>query len=604
MGLTVASLSGTPSMLDPVHLLRLLRVYSRPYIGLLTAVLILQAISSFATLYLPSLNANIIDKGVSSGDIGYIWSTGGVMVAVSFVQVISAVAATWCAARAAMGLGRDIRRDVYRTVDRFSTRDMGEFGVPTLITRGTNDVQQVQMVTTMILAFMVTMPIMCIGGIVMALREDVGLSWLLWVSVPVLLIVVGLMIAQLVPLFRSMQDKVDHINGVMREQITGIRVIRAFVREDHESARFDDANQAIGQVSEKVGRVFVIMGPVIMMVLHIATAMVLWFGGHRVGDGQMEVGSLTAFMQYLLQILVAVMMGSFMAMMLPRAIVCAGRIDSVLQHAATVAEPQEPVTPESLRGELEFRNVSFTYPGADQPVLCDVSFTVRPGETTAVIGATGSGKTTLINLIPRLLEPTSGEILLDGVPVRRMAREDIVARVGLVPQKAYLFSGTVASNLRFGAKDATDEQLWEALRIAQAESFVQERTTGEGEDAARGLASSIAQGGTDVSGGQRQRLCIARALVAAPKVYVFDDSFSALDVTTDAHLREALAPHTTEASVVTVAQRVSTIRDADQILVLDAGRIVARGTHDDLVESNDTYREIVESQLAIAAEGK
>lgn len=575
-----------------MHLLRLLRAYSRPYAGLLTAVLILQVVSALATLYLPSLNADIIDRGVSTGDIGYIWSTGGVMLLVAFVQVIAAVAATWCAARAAMGIGRDIRRDIYGTVDRFSARDMADFGVPTLITRGTNDVQQVQMVTTMALSFMVTMPVMSIGGIVMALREDVGLSWLLWVSVPVLLIVVGLMIAQLVPLFRSMQDRVDAVNGVLREQITGIRVIRAFVREDHESARFDDANRAIGFVSERVGRVFVLMGPVIMMVLHIATAAVLWFGGHRVGDGQMEVGSLTAFMQYLLQILVAVMMGSFMAMMLPRAIVCAGRIDKVLHHEATIIDPEAPRNPTALRGELEFRDVSFTYPGADQPVLSDVSFTVHPGQTTAVIGATGSGKTTLVNLIPRLLEPTSGAVLLDGVPVHDMARAEIVKRVGLVPQKAFLFSGTVASNLRFGAPDATGEELWDALRIAQAEGFVDD------------LDRPIAQGGTDVSGGQRQRLCIARALVADPKVYVFDDAFSALDVATDARLRAALVPRTVDAAVVTVAQRVSTIRDADQILVLEAGRIVARGTHDDLVESSATYREIVESQLTNAGEAE
>jgi ATP-binding cassette subfamily B protein len=540
---------------------------------------------------------------VSRGDVGYIWSTGGVMVAVAFTQVITAVAATWCAARAAMGIGRDLRRDIYARVDRFSAQDMGEFGVPTLITRGTNDVQQIQMVTVMALSFMVTMPVMCVGGIVMALREDVGLSWLMWVSVPVVLIVVGIMIAQLVPLFRSMQDRVDAINGVMREQITGIRVIRAFVRERHETARFDRANSAVAFVSERVGRVFVLMGPVIMMVMHGATAAVLWFGGHRVDAGQMEVGSLTAFMQYLLQILVAVMMGSFMAMMLPRAIVCAGRIGTVLRHEPSIGAPAVPVTPDRMRGELEFRNVSFTYPGAEKPVLQDISFTVHPGQTTAVIGATGSGKSTLINLIPRLYVPTAGEVLLDGVPVTQLDRAEIVDRVGLVPQKAFLFSGTVASNLRFGRQDATDAELWEALRTAQAAEFVAGRTTGEGEHTATGLASSVAQGGTDVSGGQRQRLCIARALVAAPKVYVFDDSFSALDVATDARLREALAPTVVDAAVVTVAQRVSTILDADQILVLEAGRIVARGTHDDLLESSATYREIVESQLQDAQGG-
>lgn len=572
--------------------------YARQYPGLLTAVLVLQTVATFATLYLPRLNADIIDRGVSLGDVGYIWSTGGVMVAVAFVQVVAAVAATWCAARLAMSVGRDVRRDVYRSVDRFSSQDMGTFGVPTLITRGTNDVQQVQMVFVMFLSFMVTMPIMCVGGIVMALREDAGLSWLVWVSVSVLLVVVGVMVARLVPLFGSMQERIDAINGVMREQITGIRVIRAFVREKFETERFEDANQAVAWVSERVGRVFVLMGPVIMLVLHAATAAVLWFGGHRVADQAIEVGSLTAFMQYLLQILVAVMMASFMAMMLPRAIVCAGRIQEVLGHAPSVVEPEadpsvEPVSPSQVRGELEFRNVSFTYPGADAPVLHDVSFTVRPGETTAVIGATGSGKTTLVNLIPRLFAPTSGEVLVDGVPVASMPRRDLARYVGLVPQKAYLFSGTVASNLRFGRTDATDDELWEALRVAQADGFVRNR--GDGENA--GLASPVAQGGTDVSGGQRQRLCIARALVAAPKVYVFDDSFSALDVRTDAALRAALHPMTRDAAVVTVAQRVSTVRGADQILVLDKGRIVARGTHDDLLESSETYREIVESQM-------
>ncbi|MDN6509721.1 MAG: ABC transporter ATP-binding protein/permease [Corynebacterium sp.] len=581
-----------------MQLLRLVGRYARQYPGLLVAVLLLQIVSTFATLYLPRLNADIIDQGVSRGDIGYIWSTGGIMVAVAFVQVITAVAAPWCAARLAMSVGRDVRRDVYRSVDRFSAQDMGTFGVPTLITRGTNDVQQVQMVFVMFLSFMVTMPIMCIGGIVMALREDAGLSWLVWVSVAVLLVVVGTMVARLVPLFGSMQDRIDAINGVMREQITGIRVIRAFVREKFETRRFEDANQAVAWVSERVGRVFVLMGPVIMVVLHGATAAVLWFGGHRVADGAIEVGSLTAFMQYLLQILVAVMMGSFMAMMLPRAIVCAGRIQDVLGHEPSITEPEadpsvETVSPTQVRGELEFRDVSFTYPGADKPVLTDVSFTVRPGQTTAVIGATGSGKSTLVNLIPRLFAPTSGDVLIDGVPVAAMPRKDLARAVGLVPQKAFLFSGTVASNLRFGRTDATDDELWDALRVAQADGFVRSRGDGE----AAGLASPVAQGGTDVSGGQRQRLCIARALVAAPKVYVFDDSFSALDVRTDAALRAALHPGTRDAAVVTVAQRVSTVRDADQILVLDKGRIVARGTHDDLLASSDTYREIVESQM-------
>ncbi|HIW90704.1 MAG TPA: ABC transporter ATP-binding protein/permease [Candidatus Corynebacterium avicola] len=581
-----------------MQLLRILTAYARPYPGYLVAVLLLQIVATLATLYLPRLNADIIDKGVSLGDIGYIWSTGGIMLGVALLQVAAAIGATWCAARLAMAVGRDIRRDVYRRVDRFSAQDMGTFGVPTLITRGTNDVQQVQMVFVMFLSFMVTAPIMCIGGVVMALREDAGLSWLVWVSVLVLLVVVGLMVARLVPLFSTMQERIDRINGVMREQITGIRVIRAFVREKFETKRFDDANKAVAWVSERVGQVFVLMGPVIMLVLHAATAAVLWFGGHRVEDGAIEVGSLTAFMQYLLQILMAVMMGSFMVMMLPRAIVCAARITKVLDHEPSILEPEaDPDTPvaspDSFRGDLEFRDVSFTYPGADKPVLQDISFTVRPGQTTAIIGATGSGKSTLVNLIPRLFAPTSGEVVIDGVDVASMPRPDLARRVGLVPQKAYLFSGTVATNLRFGNKDASDDVLWDALSIAQGEDFVRHR--GEGDAAA--LQSPIAQGGTDVSGGQRQRLCIARALVAQPKIYVFDDSFSALDVRTDAALREALRPTVQDAAVVMVAQRVSTVREADQILVLEKGRIVARGTHDELLESSGTYREIVESQM-------
>ena len=592
-----------------MQLLRLLAAYARPYPGYLVAVILLQVVATLATLYLPRLNADIIDKGVSTGDIGYIWSTGGIMLGVAFVQVIAAIAATWCAARLAMAVGRDIRRDVYRRVDRFSAQDMGTFGVPTLITRGTNNVQQVQMVFVMALSFLVMTPIMCIGGIVMALREDAGLSWLVWVSVLVLAVVVSFMVSRLVPLFASMQDRIDRINLVMREQITGIRVIRAFVREKFETKRFDDANKAVAWVSERVGRVFVLVGPVIMVILHTATAAVLWFGGHRVEDGAIEVGSLTAFMQYLLQILVAVMMVSFVVMMLPRAMVCAARISKVLDHDPSIVEPEEDPEVQVKRlgvpgsaadtaaadttAELEFRNVSFTYPGAEEPVLHDINFTVRPGQTTAIIGATGSGKSTLVNLIPRLFAPTSGKVVIGGVDVASMPRVDLARHVGLVPQKAYLFSGTVASNLRFGNQEAADEELWDALRVAQGEDFVRHRGTGE----KAGLASPITQGGTDVSGGQRQRLCIARALVAKPSVYVFDDSFSALDVRTDAALRTALRPTVQDAAVVTVAQRVSTIRDADQILVLDKGTIIARGSHDELLDSSSTYREIVESQM-------
>ena len=580
-----------------MHLIRLIKGHIAPYRWHVVAVIILQLAATLAVLYLPTLNARIIDHGVATGDIGYIWSTGGIMLAVALVQLLASVVAVWFGAHAAMGLGRDIRRDVFRSVDSFSAQDMAQFGTATLVTRGTNDIQQIQMVTLMALNFMVMMPIMSIGGIIMAIREDAGLSWLVWVSVPVLLVIVGLLIAQLMPLFTVMQEKIDRINGVLREQITGVRVVRAFVREHFEAKRFDGANRDLTNTSIRIGRVFVLMFPVITVILHLATAAVLWFGGKRVDAGAMEVGSLTAFMQYLLQILMAVMMGTFMAMMLPRAIICAERINEVLRHEPSLRAPDNPVVSATNTGEVEFRDVSFTYPGAEEPVLDGISFTAKPGQTTAIIGSTGSGKTTLLNLIPRLYEATRGQVLLDGVPVQQLAEQTLANRVGLVPQKPFLFSGTVATNLRFGKQNATDEELWDALRIAQAEDFVSVRTTGEGEQQASGLASSIAQGGTDVSGGQRQRLCIARALVGRPSLYLFDDSFSALDVATDARLREALAPRTKDATVIVVAQRIATITDADQILVLEAGRIIARGTHQELLESSTTYREIAESQL-------
>ena len=553
------------------------------------AVIVLQALSTAATLYLPSLNADIIDNGVVKVDIDYIWHTGGIMLAVAFAQVITAVAAVWFGARTAMGVGRDLRSEVFRRVARFSAEDMGHYGTPTLITRGTNDVQQVQMVYLMMLDFMVAAPIMSIGGIVMAVREDAGLSWLVWVSVAVLLGVISALIAKLMPLFRSMQDKLDSLNGTLREQIVGIRVVRAFVREAHETERFTKANHDLTQLSLKIGQIFVLMFPIITVILNVATGAVLWFGGHRVDEGLVEVGALTAFLQYLLQILAAVMMGTFMAMMLPRAIICAKRITEVLEHEPAIAEPAKNVTPERNDGVVEFRDVTFTYAGADAPVLHDISFTARPGQTTAIIGSTGSGKSTLLHLIPRLYLPTEGQVLLDGADVSRMNRQDIVKRVSLVPQKPYLFSGSVASNLRLGRPEATDEELWEALRIAQA-NFVERDE--------KGLDMPISQGGTNVSGGQRQRLSIARMLVARPKVLLFDDSFSALDVVTDANVRQALheSPLLADTTMVVVAQRVSSIMDADQILVMEAGRIVARGTHAELVESSETYKEIVDSQ--------
>ncbi|MFJ6415264.1 ABC transporter ATP-binding protein [Paeniglutamicibacter sp. NPDC091659] len=571
-------------------LLKLILRYSKPYTGWIVAVLFFQLATTIATLYLPSLNARIIDTGVVKGDTDFIWRTGGVMLAVAFVQVFTAIAAVYFGAKTAMAIGRDLRHSVFESVTSFSAQDVNKFGAATLITRGTNDVQQVQMLVLMGLNFMVSAPIMCIGGIIMAVREDVGLSWLVWVSVPVLIAVVGTLVYFLMPLFRQMQDRIDGINGVLREQITGIRVVRAFVREPHETERFEDANAKLTRIGVKVGNLFVLMFPLIGMILHIATASVLWFGGHRVENNGMEIGALTAFLQYLLQILMAVMMGTFMAMMIPRAIVCAERINEVVTLEPSLTDQTDHVTDMSAPGTVEFRNVTFGYPGAEAPVLNNVSFTAKRGETTAIIGSTGSGKSTLLNLIPRLYDAGEGQVLVGGAPVTELTRAQLSNSVATVPQRPYLFSGTVASNLRFGADAATDEELWEALDVAQAHEFVSAR-----ED---GLEGRISQGGTNVSGGQRQRLCIARALAAKPEIYLFDDSFSALDVTTDARLRAALEEPTKDAAVIIVAQRVSTIIGANQILVLDHGEIVARGTHEELLESSETYQEIVTSQLA------
>ena len=571
-----------------MELLRLLSTRSKPYLGAIAAILVLQTISTLATLYLPSLNARIIDEGVSQGDVPFIWRIGGIMLAVAFVQVISASIAIWFGARTSMGVGRDVRADVFDRVTDFSAEDVSHFGAATLITRGTNDVQQIQMTFLMVLNFMAPVPIMMVGGVVMALREDPGLSWLVGVSVLVLLVAVGALIAALMPLFQALQGKIDRINGILREQITGVRVVRAFTREEHETRRFDAANTDLTGLSLKIGNLFVLMFPVIMLILNVATGAVMWFGGIRVDQGLVQVGSLTAFLQYLLQILAAVMMGAFMAMMLPRAIVCARRVTEVLQRTPSIAEPVEPTPAAPARGVVTFEGVDFTYPGADAPVLDDISFTAEPGQVTAVIGATGSGKSSLLSLIPRLYAPTGGRVLIDGVPVTDLARQDIVDRVAMVPQKPYLFSGTVASNLRVGDPDATDDDLWAALEIAQAD-FVRRH-----ED---GLDMAISQGGTNVSGGQRQRLAIARSLVAEPKIHLFDDSFSALDVMTDARLRAALRPTIADATVIVVAQRVSSIVDADQILVMEAGAVTARGTHEELLETSTTYREIVSSQM-------
>lgn len=569
-----------------MDLIRLTARYGKRYAGQITVVVLLQLITTLATLYLPDLNADIINTGVAQADVGYIWRVGGKMLVVALVQVAAAIGAMWFASQAAMGMGRDIRTAVYGQVSSFDSEDMAAFDTPSLITRGTNDVQQVQMTFLLFLNFMVAAPIMAIGGIVMALRQDAGLSWLVVTAVLVLTVVVAIIAALLMPMFKKMQAKLDGINGLLREQIAGIRVVRAFSREDYEERRFHDANEELSQLSLNIGRVFVTMFPVIMLIMNLATAAVLWFGGHRVDDGLVEVGSLSAFMQYLLQILMAVMMGVFMLMMLPRAIVCADRIDEVLAYEPRARRGTGG--PSRSEGLVEFDDVSYTYPGAEQPVLEHISFTARPGTTTAIIGSTGAGKTTLVGLIPRLYSPTSGQLRIDGHPVTDTSREQLVRSVGMVPQKPWLFSGTVASNLRMGKPDATDEELWSALRTAQA-GFVQD------------LDMPIAQGGTNVSGGQRQRLCIARLLVADPDVSIFDDSFSALDATTEANLNAAMHETVRTKTVIVVAQKVSSIRHADQILVMEAGRIVARGTHEELMASSETYREIEHSQAEVDA---
>ncbi|KQZ89471.1 multidrug ABC transporter ATP-binding protein [Phycicoccus sp. Root563] len=574
-------------------LVRIVRDYLRPYQGLVTVLVGLQLVGTIASLYLPSLNGRIIDEGVAQGDTGFILRTGGWMLAVSLAQIAATVWATYLGARSAAGLGRDLRAQVFARVGDFSAQEVSRFGAPTLISRTTNDVTQVQQVVFMGAAMMVSAPIMMVGGVIMALREDVGLSWLLAVSVPLLALSVALVIRRMIPQFRTMQESVDWVNRVLREQITGIRVVRAFVREDHERARFAEANTQYTGTALAVGRLMAMVFPIVMLIFNASTVAVLWFGSHRVASGQMQIGEMTAFMSYLMQILMSVMMATFMSMMIPRATVSAGRIAEVLDTDSTVVPPADPVTIPRVGAGIELHDVTFAYPGADVPVLQGVSLRAEPGRTTAIIGSTGAGKSTLLSLVPRLYDVTGGQVLIGGVDVRDAALEDVWARIGLVPQKPYLFTGTVASNLRYGDADATDDELWEALRIAQAEDFVRAMP--------QGLDSPIVQGGTNVSGGQRQRLAIARALVAKPEIFLFDDSFSALDLSTDARLRSALKPVTRHAAVVVVAQRVSTIVDADHIVVLDDGLVVGAGTHDDLLVTCPTYVEIVESQQSAEA---
>jgi ATP-binding cassette, subfamily B, multidrug efflux pump len=573
---------------------RLLSSVLAKYRGLLWIVIGLQAVQAVAGLYLPTLNADIINNGVVKNDIGYIWRMGGVMLLVTLAQVIFSVTAVYFGSKVAMGFGRDTRRQLFHQVNAFSTREVAVFGAPSLITRITNDVQQVQMLVLMTCTLILGAPFTAIGGVFMAMHQDLGLSRILMVSIPILAVLLSLIISSMVPTFRKMQERIDRINEILREQLTGIRVVRAFVREPEEAQRFSVANDAVTQTALRGGRLQALMFPTATLIVNLSSVAVVWFGADRIAEGTMKPGAMIAFLTYLTQILMSVMMTTWMAALIPRAAVSAERIMEVLETPSSIVIADNPVTELSQTAVLQFDHVSFRYPGAEQPVLSDVSFTVRAGETLAIIGSTGSGKTTLMNLIPRLVDATEGVVSLDGVDVRDLAPEALWSRVGIVPQKPYLFSGTVASNLGYGKENATEEEMWEALRIAQAEDFVRAMP--------EGLNATIAQGGSNVSGGQRQRLAIARALIRRPEIYLFDDSFSALDLATDARLRAALMPYVQQAVVVVVAQRVSTIRHATKIMVLEDGDCVGFGTHDELLDTCETYQEIVSSQ-ANAQEG-
>jgi ATP-binding cassette subfamily B protein len=592
---------------------RLLRDYLAAYKAPIAVIMVLLLAQALTNLYLPELNADIINNGVAKGDTGYIINLGAVMLAVTAVLGVCSVVAVYLGARVAMGFGRDVRLAVFRRVGGFSQVEMNKFGTPSLITRNTNDVQQVQMVVFMGLTVILLAPIMGIGGVIMALRTDVPLSGLLLVILPVMFGFIFIITSRAVPLFRAMQVKVDRINQVMREALAGVRVIRAFVRVEHEEKRFDEASTDLFQTGLRVNRLFALTFPVMMLIFNLSSVAVVWFGGFRVDTGELSIGNLTAFLAYLMQIMFSVLMAIFMIIFLPRAAVSAGRIREVLDTQPSILDPESPVAlpvlearvatdgngngahahPRERAGvRVEFKDVEFRYPGAEQPVLHDITFNAEPGQVTAVIGSTGSGKSTLINLIPRFYDATGGAVLIDGIDVRDMRRDDLWKLIGVVPQRAFLFSGTIASNIRYGDADATDEQIVHALEIAQASDFVSEL--------ADGIQSPIDQGGMNVSGGQRQRLAIARALVKRAPLYIFDDSFSALDFRTDARLRAALRSELSQSTVIIVAQRVGTILNADRIIVMDQGRVVGIGRHTELLESNETYREIVFSQLTEA----
>jgi ATP-binding cassette, subfamily B, multidrug efflux pump len=572
-----------------VNLWRILIQYLKPHWVLLLAVMVFQFIQSMASLSLPTLNADIINKGVAKGDTGYILATGGLMLLIALGQVAGSILATYFGSRLAMSVGRDIRGDVFAKVGKFSERDVAVFGTPSLITRSTNDVQQVQMLVLMGSTMLLSAPILAVGGVIMALGLDVNLSVIMAVAVPVLLVVIGFLLSRMIPLFRLMQERIDRINLVLREQLTGVRVVRAFVRESTETARFDEANAQVTETALKSGRLMAFMFPTVLIVLNFSSIAVLWLGAYRVDSGAMEIGTVMAFLQYLMQILMAVMMSMFMAMMIPRAAVCADRVSEVMKTEPSVVPAANPVHSDLTSGSIKFDDVTFAYPGAEKPVLGGMSFSIPAGSTTAIIGPTGSGKTTLINLIARLVDPTEGRVLIDGTPLKDLATEDLWSKIGLIPQKAYLFSGTVADTLRYGREAATDEELWKALEIAQAKDFI--------EALPDGLNAPVVQGGTNFSGGQRQRLAIARALVKLPEVLIFDDSFSALDLTTDAKLRQALARELPTVTKIIVGQRVASIKHADQIVVCQDAAIAALGTHEELLKSSAIYQEIVASQM-------